>query len=772
MRRIESNMKRTSILFTIVAICFFSAALPGRAADWPSWRGPQQTGASHEKAVITRWTPDGENQLWKAPVGGRTTPILMNGRLFLIGPVGTGQCIQERVACLDAETGKLIWEHRFNVYLTTIVEDRVGWTSLAGDPETGHVYAHGTGGMFFCFDRDGNIIWRRSLTELYNRVSGYGGRVQSPIIDEDKVIISFVSSNWGNHRKPGHRYLAMDKKTGEVIWWAKPGGKHLDTTYSIPVVAVINGVRLLIAGNADGHIYAMKARTGEKVWGFKLSKRGINASVVVDGPYVYATHSEENYTTREMGSVVCIDGSLTGDITETGQVWRRDGVTAGYASPAVANGRLYVADNAANLYCFDAKTGRQLWKHRMGRVTKGSPTVTADGVIYVGTVNGRFLILKDAGERCEELDVETFEPHDGAVVEIFGSPIVAGGRVCFMTRYHTYCLGDKHEGSVLLDGDGQTRGLKPAALQSKEREADPSKPATLLIVPGDVTLAPGGSARFGLRLFDENGRDISKALALAGEMPKWSSTAVRGALDSSLAFETSFSAAQEKAFSAGLIAAQWHHLKATARVRVSPTVPIREDFEAMAVGKTPPGWIGVGGKSKLVKLDGSVVLQKLAEKPSVPFMRMRAYSGPPIAGGYTVQCDLMGRPKQGRRRRRPDIGLINSRYVLKLLGKERALRIVSWSPIPRIRKDVPFDWKTDVWYRAKLRVDIRDGKGLIRAKVWPREAAEPEAWQIEVVDPCPNAEGSPGLYGYSKGTTSRKHGAPTFYDNYQVYANE
>ena len=749
-------------------------------ANWPEWRGPERTGATGEKAVVRTWSQDGDNLLWTSPVGGRTTPILMDGRLFVIAPVGEGEHLQERVVCLDADSGRLLWEHRFNVYLSTIVEDRVGWTSMVGDPATGYVYAHGTGGMFFCFDRGGKIIWRRSLTEMYNRVSGYGGRVQSPIIDEDKVIISFVSGNWGDQRKPGHRYLAMDKKTGDVIWWSKPGGKHLDTTYSIPVVAVINGVRLLIAGNADGHIYGMKARTGEMVWGFKLSKRGINSSVVVDGKYVYACHSEENYTTTDMGSVVCIDGSLTGDITERGLVWRQDGITAGYASPAVANGRLYVADNAANLHCLDAKTGRRFWKHRVGRVAKGSPAVTADGVIYVATVNGRFVILKDAGDRCEELDVESFTSPDGAVVEIFGSPAVAGGRVYFMTRYQTYCLG--REGAGV-----EVAAPEPAALSAAEAESDPSKPATVLVLPGDVTLKPGQRIYFSTRLFDINGRPLESQGA------EWSSEGVKGQFDVQIvgtpddgasaddskrrptmttSWSNAFTAASGNGFSAGLVRARVGTLTATARVRVSPTLPIKEGFDGMAVGKTPPGWIGVGGKSRLVTVDGNIALQKVAEKPSVPFMRMRAYSGPPIAGGYTVQCDLMGRAKVGRRKTRPDMGLINSRYVLKFLGRERVLRIVSWSPIPRLRKDVPFDWKTDVWYQAKLRVEVRDGQGLIRAKAWPRGEAEPEQWQIEVVDPCPNTEGSPGLYGYSKGTTSRKHGAPTFYDNYQVYAND
>ena len=167
--------------------------------------------------------------------------------------------------------------------------------ALAVDPETGNVYANGVQGLVLCLDRDGKLLWSKSTTELFGRVSGYGGRTYTPIIDEDRVIVAFNNSSFGSHAVGAHRFLALDKKTGEILWWSTPGGRPEDPTYSNPVVAVINGQRLIIAGNADGNLYAVKARTGEKVWGFMASKRGLNASPVVDGYRVYITHSEENY---------------------------------------------------------------------------------------------------------------------------------------------------------------------------------------------------------------------------------------------------------------------------------------------------------------------------------------------------------------------------------------------------------------------------------------------------------------------------------------------
>jgi outer membrane protein assembly factor BamB len=752
------NMIGRMFFFSVVALAGqFTGALAAEspANDWPSWRGPEQTGMTRENAVVTSWSLDGQNVLWKVPVGGRSTPIVMKGRVYAITPVGSGECLQERVICLDADTGKTIWEHRFNAFHTDIVENRLGWTSVVGDPATGNIYAHGTGGEFFCFSRDGEVLWKHSLAEELGRSSGYGGRLHTPIIDEDRVVISmvYILTRWGTGpKKAGHRYFAFDKRTGEVLWAAQPGGRPLDTTYSVPVVTVIGGKRMLIAGNADGGVYGMSARTGSDVWAFHLSKRGINSSIVTSGNYAYVMHSEENLEGTEMGSVVCLNASGSGDLAERGIVWRHDGLTVGYSSPAVANGRLYVVSNSANLMCFDAGTGKQHWEHSLGRAMKGSPVVTADGVIYAGEVNGRFLILRDAGDHCETLDITEFPKRGDAAVEINGSPAVANGRVYFMNAFDMYCLGDKTHEAQPVDIPPMSAELPP----------DPSKPAVLQVIPGEVTLAPGERLTFQTRLFDVNRRRIGSTAA------QWSVDGVAGAFEK----PGTFVATTENLFSAGLIRARAGDLTAEARVRISPKLPIHETFDRMPVGKQPPGWIGLDAKTKLVRRDGGIVLQKLALKPSAKYTRMRSYSGPPIPTGYTVEADLLGSPKQGRRPTLSDMGLINARYKMILLGYEKRIRLVSYSPIPRVQEEVPYDWQPDVWYRAKFSVDLVDGRGVARAKVWPRDGEEPADWMIEMVDPCPNLEGSPGLYAYSKGTTAGKPGAPVFFDNYRVYRND
>src|SRR5262249_23539669 len=153
-----------------------------------------------------------------------------------------------RVLCLDDKDGKLLHEYRFGVFYTDIVSDRLGWTNLAADPETGNVYAHSTGGLLMAFDKDLKLLWQRSFTEGFGRISGYGGRVVSPIVDEDKVILGMINASWGDQARGGNRFVAFDKKTGDIVWWTTTGLQVKDTYFSTPTIAVINGERLMITG--------------------------------------------------------------------------------------------------------------------------------------------------------------------------------------------------------------------------------------------------------------------------------------------------------------------------------------------------------------------------------------------------------------------------------------------------------------------------------------------------------------------------------------------
>src|SRR5713226_1602567 len=254
--------------------------------DWPDPRGPQRNGTSDEKGLIEKWALSGENFLWRAPYGGRSAPIAMGNRVCVENPSGRGPQLQERVMCLDADTGKVIWEYTFNIFQSDIPAHRVGWASPAADPETGNIYALSGGAQVVALNKDGKLLWERSIGEEFAAFTTHGGRTMSPLVDGDLVIVNSAVSNWGTLANRSLRFVALDKRTGEIVYVATPGGRPYDTAYPAPLIATINGRRLLICGNGDGAFQAIKPQTGEKVWSFTAAKRAINTGVVVKGSTV------------------------------------------------------------------------------------------------------------------------------------------------------------------------------------------------------------------------------------------------------------------------------------------------------------------------------------------------------------------------------------------------------------------------------------------------------------------------------------------------------
>ena len=88
-------------------------------------------------------------------MGGRSSPIVLRGKLYTIvrdQPETANE--GEKVVCADAATGEILWEHRFNMYLSDVPDTRIGWSCCAGDPETGRIYVQGVCGYFCCLEGD------------------------------------------------------------------------------------------------------------------------------------------------------------------------------------------------------------------------------------------------------------------------------------------------------------------------------------------------------------------------------------------------------------------------------------------------------------------------------------------------------------------------------------------------------------------------------------------------------------------------------------------
>ena len=392
----------------MVAFLVPAAALLS-ASDWPEWRGGNRTGVSSATGLPSTWSLDGQNLAWKVPYGGRSAPVVFGDRLYLQNASGSGPTLQERVMAFNADTGKLLWEHKYNLFTSDVPPHRIAWASPAVDPATGNVFAFSGNGLLMSLSPDGKLLWERSLAEEFGMWTTHGGRVSSPVIDGNQLIVSGLTFLWGQHAGGAHRFISLDKTNGQTIWVSSPEGRPTDTIYANPFIADVNGTRTFFSGGSDGAMHALKVATGEPVWNWKVSQRGLNTAALVLGSRRdrQPQRREHRARARWACSRPCPRNRRARSPTRT-----RAGSSA--ASRPATHRRSATASastSSTTAACCSRSTSRpatQLWQQTLGTIAKASP-VLADGKLYIGTENtgdagGKFFIIRPHADRAEVLD--------------------------------------------------------------------------------------------------------------------------------------------------------------------------------------------------------------------------------------------------------------------------------------------------------------------------------------------------------------------------------
>ncbi|MEX0715335.1 MAG: PQQ-binding-like beta-propeller repeat protein [Planctomycetaceae bacterium] len=599
--------------------------------DWPHWRGPEMNGISRETGLVDSWDPaggEGSNVLWmREDLGGRSTPIVMNGKLYMLVRDQPGTTREgEKVVCVDAATGETIWENRFEVFLSDVPDSRVGWSAVVGDPSTGDVYAQGVCNYFQKIDgRTGKTLWAKSLNEEFGFLDTYGGRTNFPVLHGDLVIVSAVVIGWGEMARPAHRFVGFDKRNGQPVWFNGTRPLPYDTTYSSPITTVIEGQPAIVFGSGDGGVHAFQPQTGKNIWSYDVSGRGINATpLVIDGGRtVICGHSEENIDSSRMGALFAIDATQQGNITKTGEKWRVKEWVMGRTAPLLIDGRLYAIEDGGNLLVVDPATGKLLSQKKLGRAQFSSP-LYADGKIYAFTENGPWYILQPDGDEVKVL--HQMRPRGG---ESLASPIVSHGRLYFPMTTALYCVGK---------ADHEPRAeARPAPPQPTPVARD-AVPAQVQVVPIEALINPGQEQPFQVRLYNANGQFLRLA-----DKAEFSVEGDGTILDG----DTYVPPAGKRSPAEKYPPAEWksrHHaatvkvkvgeLEGEARVRVVPPLPWKFDF---ADGTIPVTWASI--RYRHVPADFDFLSQLEKDDPRAARLYIYLQSGFVNGGRSTLAFD-------------------------------------------------------------------------------------------------------------------------------------
>ncbi|MFO1513909.1 MAG: PQQ-binding-like beta-propeller repeat protein [Verrucomicrobiota bacterium] len=230
------------------------AVVQGFAADWPQYRGPAVDGSSPEKILAT-WPAEGPKVLWKSPLGPSFGSFAVSGgKAFCFIQRSVEGEDKEVAVALHASTGKELWA----VTLGKATYDKQGGDGPRSTPTVDgkRVYLLGAYQILTCLDADtGKEIWQHDL------VAEFGGKIikwnnaASPMIEGNLVFV--------NGGGAGQALLAFDKTDGKVVW----KGEDDLPTHSSPVPATIHGVRQVIFFTQKG-LVSVVPQTGKVLWRF------------------------------------------------------------------------------------------------------------------------------------------------------------------------------------------------------------------------------------------------------------------------------------------------------------------------------------------------------------------------------------------------------------------------------------------------------------------------------------------------------------------------
>jgi outer membrane protein assembly factor BamB len=442
---------RWLVAVCLVACCIGAAAPPG---NWPSFRGPQASGVADGQELPERWNGgSGENVLWKVRIPGlaHSSPVVWGDRLYVTtaisslgeatfkhGLFGEGDASpdasvhQWKVYCLNARTGKIIWER--TAYEGVPREKRhVKSTYANSTPATDgrHVVVFFGSQGLYCFNANGKLLWKKDVGVLdvgaYDAPEYEWGTASSPIIYKNTVIIQCDTQK-------EDFLLSVNIDTGATVWKA-----DRDETPSWGTPTVYTGPRRAeLVANASRLIRGYDPDTGKELW-----RLGGSSQITAPTPVFFEDLIVVASGRRPEAPIFVVRAGASGDITlakgaSSGEqvAWSRQQRGPYMPTPLIYGGLLYVLGNAGIFDCYELRAGTEVYRQRLAHQGGGfsASPVAADGRIYMPSEDGDIFVVK-AGKDFGLLATNPMGER------LMATPALSGGKMFVRGEHTLFAIG-------------------------------------------------------------------------------------------------------------------------------------------------------------------------------------------------------------------------------------------------------------------------------------------------------------------------------------------
>lgn len=409
---------RLSTIRIVPMVLAFAAFAQAGNEEWSGWRGPRRDGTSTETGFPVRWSAT-ENVVWRIPVPGKghSSPVVWGDRIFVT------TCIEDsgdrKLFCLDAKDGKVLWEkvvvttpkegkHKLNSYAsaTPVTDGKHVWVAFLEEPKF----------TIFCYDVDGNLTWKKSPGEFHS-VHGF---CSSPLLYKDMIIF--------NGDQDAEAWIvALDQATGAERW--RTDRPNRTRSYVPPVIFEAAGKNQMVLSGSKC-VASYDPDTGKQIWIIDGPTEQFVASMIYAEGIFFITGGFPQW------HVLGIKPDGQGNVTQTHILWRDKGqdICSYVPSPVAWGANFFIVSDVGNATCFDAKTGKRLWKEKLGKHHSASP-VAAGGYLYFPDDQGITHVVK-AGPAFELVSKNELGE------ECYASPALSRGRIYLRTAKSLWCIGE------------------------------------------------------------------------------------------------------------------------------------------------------------------------------------------------------------------------------------------------------------------------------------------------------------------------------------------